>query len=144
MGRGALFYMDTMNEFEETLQHHGVKPTAVRMLVWRCVSGRTGTFSLSDVEQWLPDMDRSSIFRALRLFTENKLLHEIDDGTGSCKYCVCHCEHTGHINHVHFSCTKCGKTYCISEQTIPLVQLPEGFVPSDIEYVIKGLCPKCS
>ena len=127
----------------ETLTHHGVRPTAVRILVLRAIQHRSEAFSLADVEDWLPDMDRSSIFRALRLFTEHDLLHRIDDGSGLEKYCVCRCEGTHHLNHIHFACTQCGKTYCLEDQTVPLVTLPDGFLPHDYEYVVKGVCPRC-
>lgn len=129
---------------EKHLQEHGIRPTAVRILVWRVIRRKTQTFSLSDVEELLPEMDRSSIFRTLRLFAESKLLHEINDGTGSCKYCLCRCEERGHLNHVHFNCIKCNKTYCLENNIIPHVELPEGYVMHEAEYVIKGICADCS
>ncbi|MBO4498625.1 MAG: transcriptional repressor [Bacteroidaceae bacterium] len=132
-----------METAEGHLREHGVKPTAVRILVWKEIWQRESTFSLTDVEECMPDMDRSSIFRALRLFVDNHLLHEIDDGTGHQKYCVCRCCDEHHISHVHFTCLKCGKTCCLHDYTIPIVNLPEGYTMSDAEYVIKGLCPKC-
>lgn len=137
-------------ETEQYLQAHGIRPTAVRILVWRKVSRKHQAFTLSDIEEMLPEMDRSSIFRALRLFTEQKLLHEIDDGSGSCKYCLCRChEHDDekdthiHRGHVHFSCQRCGKTFCLEDQPIPQVNLPHGFVMEESEYIIKGVCPDC-
>lgn len=129
---------------EQHLIEHGVKPTAVRLLVWRTLMNKTKAFSLKDVEDMMPDTERSSIFRTLRLFSEHNLLHEIDDGTGICKYCVCRCEDAHHLNHVHFTCLHCGQTYCFANQQIPLVDLPGGFTMTDVEYVIKGVCPKCS
>ena len=134
-----------MNHSEEKhLLEHGIRPTSVRILVWRAISKKMQAFCLSDVEDMLPEMDRSSIFRALRLFTENQLLHEIDDGSGTCKYCLCRCEgNNHHLNHVHFSCTKCGKTYCLENNIIPTVELPEGFEMVEAEYIIKGICPNC-
>lgn len=128
---------------EEILRHHGIRPTAVRILVYRAVRYRTETFSLTDVEEWLPDMDRSSIFRALRLFTQHDILHQIDDGSGAEKYCVCRCEGYSHLNHIHFACTQCGTTYCLEKQIIPIINLPEGFRPYNYEYIVKGICPKC-
>lgn len=133
-----------MNSTEQYLDSHGIRPTAVRILVWDCVSAQSETFSLADMEHLMPHMDRSSIFRALRLFAEHHLLHTIDDGTGQQKYCVCRCKHSSHINHVHFTCLKCGKTYCLEDYTIPIVPLPEGFVMEDAEYIIKGVCVRCS
>ena len=133
-----------MNSTEQYLDSHGIRPTAVRILVWDCVSAQSETFSLADMEHLMPHMDRSSIFRALRLFAEHHLLHTIDDGTGQQKYCVCRCKHSSHINHVHVTCLKCGKTYCLEDYTIPIVPLPNGFVMEDAEYIIKGVCERCS
>ena len=129
---------------EHTLEHHGIRPTAVRILVFRAIHNRSEAFSLADVENWLPEMDRSSIFRTLRLFAQHQILHEIDDGSGMEKYCVCRCKGSHHLNHLHFACTRCGKTYCLEEHTIPLVTLPDGFKTYEVEYIVKGICPKCS
>lgn len=133
-----------METIEEHLLSHGVRPTAVRKLVWKEVSQHASTFTLNDLEQVMPTMDRSSIFRTLRLFCEHHLLHEIDDGSGYQKYCLCRCDDENHLSHIHFTCTNCGKTFCLKQYTIPLVQLPEGFEVADVEYVVKGLCPQCS
>lgn len=132
-----------MESIEEHLSEHGVKPTAVRILVWKEISNHTETFTLADIQEWMPQLDRSSIFRALRLFTEHHLLHEIDDGSGLQKYCVCRCENESHLNHIHFTCLHCGHTYCLVQYKIPLVEMPEGFEMEDAEYVVKGICPKC-
>jgi len=132
-----------METVEEHLLEHGVKPTAVRILVWEKASRQRKTFSLNDMEEWMPEMDRSSIFRALRLFTEHHLLHEVNDGTGHQKYCVCRCGDDHHLNHVHFTCLRCGHTYCLEDHQIPVIPLPNGFEMEEVEYVVKGICPKC-
>jgi len=132
-----------MESLEQHLEEHGVKPTAVRILVWKKAMAQTETFTLNDMEQWMPHMDRSSIFRALRLFADHHLLHEIDDGSGQQKYCVCRCDDDHHLNHIHFTCTSCGRTYCLEDYSIPLVDLPAGYRMIEAEYVIKGICPKC-
>ena len=128
----------------EVLSQHGIRPTAVRILVYRAVCHRSEAFSLADVEEWLPEMDRSSIFRALRLFAEHDILHQIDDGSGIEKYCVCRCTNSRHLNHIHFTCLKCGQTYCLEDYQIPVVALPPGFVMEEAEYVIKGVCWQCN
>ena len=132
-----------MKRIEEYLVEHGVKHTAVRIVVGEQAARQQETFTLSDMEGWMPHMDRSSIFRALRLFTEHQLLHEIDDGTGQQKYCVCRCTNSHHLNHIHFTCMKCGQTYCLEDYQIPIVELPSGFEMEEAEYVIKGVCPHC-
>lgn len=133
-----------MKEIEQYLTDHDIRPTAVRNLIWQEAVTRKDVFSLLDIEAAMPHMDRSSIFRTLRLFSEHHLLHEIDDGSGVQKYCVCRCEGDHHVSHVHFTCTVCGQTFCLKDIEIPAVTLPEGLVSEEIEYVIKGKCAKCA
>ena len=132
-------------DFEQSLTDAGIRVTAVRSLIWRTISTKTsGVFSLADTEDLLPTIDRSTLFRALSLFAEKHLLHEIDDGSGTQKYCICHCsdkEH--HHGHIHISCVVCHETFCINEVEIPSVPIPEGWNVEEAEYVIKGVCPKC-
>lgn len=131
---------------EQSLDNAGVRITAVRLLVWRHIrNGFHDAFSLADLEAALPTVDRSTLFRTLGTLTGAHLLHEIDDGTGTHKYCVCHHDDTRHCRgHVHLSCRKCHRTYCLLDVVIPSVPLPEGFLVDETEYVVKGVCPKCS
>jgi len=130
---------------EETLHNAGIRITAVRLVVWRQVRHHTdGVFSLGDLEEALPTVDRSTLFRTLTLFSDAHLLHNVDDGSGVQKYCVCHHDDTRHCQgHVHLTCTRCHKTFCLSNITIPPVPLPEGFVAEETEYVVKGICSQC-
>lgn len=129
---------------EEYLTKHGVRLTAVRLLVWNEIKKNSEAFSLADIEAAMPQMDRSSIFRSLRLFAQHQLIHEINDGLGITKYCLCRCndEHHHH-GHIHFTCIHCGKTFCFEDQPIPPAVLPHGFEMAEAEYVIKGTCPEC-
>lgn len=133
-----------MTQEEQLLQSVGVRLTAVRLLVWRQIARQTGTFCLADLEGQLPTVDRSTLFRALTLFADHHLLHVIDDGSGSQKYCVCHCDDRHHHHgHLHFSCVHCQTTYCLHGIFIPEIELPEGFEAGDSEFIIKGICPEC-
>lgn len=131
---------------EQTLESHGVRPTAVRVLIYRAAAAHANTFSLMDLEAELDTVDKSTIFRTLTLFTEHHLLHETEDGSGSKKYCVCHSEHacSPQERHVHFYCERCRTTFCLDHTFIPAVPLPEGFNAYEAEYVIKGLCADCA
>lgn len=134
------------SEIDKILLNHGVRPTAVRTLIYRAAEKHTNTFSLTDLQDELATVDKSTIFRTLTLFARHHLLHETEDGSGSTKYCVCHHDHACAINerHVHFYCTRCRTTFCLEHTFIPPVNLPEGYIPDDAEYVVKGLCPRCS
>lgn len=131
---------------EMLLSRHGVRPTAVRLLILNEMQSFSDTFSLNDIEEKLETVDKSSIFRTLELFTEKHLIHEIDDGSGSRKYCVCHNDHVcgNDEMHCHFYCVKCHKTYCLDQTLIPPVECPDGFDIHQVEYIMKGICPNCA
>lgn len=135
-----------MKELEEKLVARGIKPTAIRLLIFRTMLSFRQAFSLSDMEIVLETVDKSTLFRTITLFHKQLLIHSIDDGSGSIKYSVCHehcmCE-IGDL-HVHFYCTYCHKTFCIENISIPTVRLPEKFILESANFVIKGLCDQCS
>lgn len=131
--------------YENELAEAGIRITAVRLLIWRTLREQmTDAFSLSDVQDLLYTIDKSTLFRALTLFAEHGLLHGIDDGSGMQKYCVCRCgDHSHHHSHVHMTCVRCHKTWCVEDVEIPVVPLPEDFQVLEREYVVKGVCRKC-
>jgi len=134
-----------IEDIENLLIDNNIRPTAVRILVWKTIRNLDYAFSLQDIEDLLVDTDKSSLFRALRVFTENGLLHDFDDGSGHQKYCV-HSHNSPHheeCHHVHFYCTECGKTFCIKSEHIPEVKLPNNFTAVSVSYIIRGVCPNC-
>ena len=130
---------------EQALLNAGIRVTAVRLLIWREVRHTfTDAFNLADLEAKLPTVDRSTLFRTLTLLTDAHLLHEIDDGSGTQKYCVCHLDDTRHCEgHVHLTCLRCHRTFCLNNVRIPSVPLPPGFEPEEAEYIVKGVCADC-
>ena len=99
----------------------------------------------AELEQKLPTVDKSTLFRTLGLLSENHLLDTIDDGSGSQKYCIRNPEDPqSEMKHVHFNCRICHQTVCLTEVTLPEVTLPSGYTVEDTEYVVKGVCPKCA
>lgn len=130
---------------EQMLDNAGLRITAVRLMIYQTILQRfANPFALSDIEQALPTVDRSTLFRNLHALTEAALLHHVDDGSGVQKYCVCHCDNDGHHNgHVHITCTQCHRTYCLTDVPIPQVPLPKDFMPHEHEYIVKGLCAEC-
>ncbi len=133
-----------MDKAEELLNNKGVKPTANRVLILRSLMTVEHPISFSELEDILPNMDKSSIFRTLGIFKEHHVTHEIDDG-GSIKYEICLNEKECDISdmHPHFHCEICHQTICLHDMHVPIVQLPEGFETQSINYMIKGVCPKC-
>lgn len=137
--------MSEYENIEELLSRHGVRPTGVRILVYRAISGFHDTFCMADVEDALVSVDKSSVFRTLKTFAEHHVVHEIDDGSGSTKYCLCHNDHACDIEdlHCHFYCESCHRTFCLDHTHVPVVRCPEGFELHQVNYLLKGYCAEC-
>lgn len=135
----------TTDEIDKLLTDRGVKPTANRISVVRELMSATHPVSLADLELSLDPMDKASIFRVLDLLAEKEILHVIEDGSRSLKYEMCHSHdhHTVNDQHVHFYCENCKETFCLEDIKVPVVDVPDGFKPRSVNYVIKGICPKC-
>lgn len=130
---------------QEILLRAGVKPTPNRILVMRVLLSAEGPLGLAELEEALPSIEKSSIFRVLSLFGNRHLLHVIEDGRGLAKYEVCHSDDDIDDDmHPHFYCTECRKVFCIHSIGVPSVDLPDGFEAQSVNYMIKGLCPVCS
>jgi len=133
-------------DIENILNQKGVRPTPNRILVMTELTKATRPVSLADLEAALEfSMDKASIFRVLELFSEKDVAHVIEDGSRSLKYELCHNDthHTISDQHVHFYCERCKETYCFENVSIPAVEIPDGFRARAINYMIKGICPKC-
>ena len=134
------------NEIEQQLEHHGVKLTAMRLLVYQELKKAYRPLSLRELEDRMPTAERSTIFRALTLMLEHRAIHAIEDGSGSLRYEACESDDHNHHDdqHIHFYCENCHRTFCFRETRIPRVDTPEGFLISSINYMVKGLCPDCA
>ena len=127
------------------LESKGIRPTANRILVMKTLMGEQNPQSLSNLERKMVSMNKSSIFRTLTLFLEHDVVHAFEDGRGVLCYELCEekgaCDH--HDGHIHFYCESCQRSFCMEDIHIPSFELPEGFYPHSISFVIKGECPDC-
>ncbi len=130
---------------DDILNSRHIKPTAMRELVLKVLSEQNTAFSLADLEKKFEKADRATLYRTLKTFEENKLIHSIDDGTGSVKYALCKetCQCKPEDLHVHFLCTKCQHTYCLNDIAIPTISLPVNFKLETINMVVKGISINC-
>jgi Fur family ferric uptake transcriptional regulator len=141
-----------MNEAEHLLTQRGVRITALRLLILNTMLQSSCALSLSDIEKKLTTVGKSTIFRALTVFLEHHLVHQVEDGSGQTKFALCdsdcHCGET-HYDvledlHTHFYCEQCKRTFCLRNIIVPKVEIPEGFQLHTANYVLKGLCKECS
>ncbi len=134
-----------MKETDKKLEMRNIKPTAMRELVLKVLTEQNVAINLTDLEQKFDNADKTTLYRTLKTFEENKLIHSIDDGTGAVKYALCKetCQCHPEDLHVHFLCTKCQQTYCLNDISIPSIDLPVNFKLETINMVVKGICPNC-
>ena len=131
---------------EQKLEDKNIKPTAMRLLVLRELVETGAAISLKDLEGKFERADRATLYRTLKTFEEKKLIHSIEDGTGSLKYALCEegCECEPQDQHIHFHCMKCEETYCLTKSKIPQTKIPVGFKASSASMVYKGTCINCN
>ncbi|MBK5209049.1 MAG: transcriptional repressor [Flavobacteriaceae bacterium] len=136
-----------MDIIEEIFKNSKVKPTAMRLLVLQYLYNKNVTVSLTNIEDYFDNSDRTTLYRTLKTFVEKGIAHQIDDGTGITKYALCeeycNCEIETDL-HLHFHCKNCNETVCLTEHKIPHINLPEGFIAENVNLVVKGICDKCN
>ncbi|HHL58029.1 MAG: transcriptional repressor [Bacteroidetes bacterium] len=130
---------------EQKLRKRNIKPTAMRELVLKVLTDQKTAISLPELEQKFEKADKATLYRTLKTFEKQKLIHSIDDGTGPVRYALCLEECSCSVNdlHVHFHCTKCNKTYCLHEIPIPSINLPKNFSLESVDMVVQGICANC-
>lgn len=133
-------------EIVEILANKEIKPTAVRILVLKELLSQSKAINLLELENKFEKVERTTLFRTLRTFEHNNLIHKIDNGTGAASYALCDADCTCDIDdlHLHFFCTRCKKTFCLRENSIPTIQLPDKFLVETESFVVKGICALCN
>ncbi len=136
-----------MSEIEKMLESNEVRPTAMRILIYKYMAEKDKAVALTDIENTFAKAERTTLYRTLKTFEEKGIVHQIDDGTGISKYALCepgcNCELDQDL-HLHFHCKNCDETVCLTEHKIPHINLPEGYIAEDANLVITGICEKCS
>lgn len=136
-----------MDEIEKLLKEHHIRPTAIRLLMYKFLHERSAAVTLNDIESGFDKSERTTLYRTIKTFEKNGLVHQIDDGTGVAKYALGELENgkgSSRDLHLHFHCTNCNETICLTDHKIPHISLPKGFITEDMNLVLKGICDKCS
>jgi len=131
------------------LQANKLRVTPSRIAVLEAFIEKERALSHADLEEDLKsNYDRVTIYRTLKTFLAQDVIHKVPDDSGSIKYALCVHDHNHHQphdhEHIHFKCEKCGKTLCIEDSTLPKINLPAGFVNKEVNLLVQGICNKCS
>ena len=74
----------------DLMMHHGIKPTANRILISEEMRKAGRPMSMGELEEALESVDKSVISRTLALFRERHLVHTLHDGGDGIRYELCH------------------------------------------------------
>jgi Fur family ferric uptake transcriptional regulator len=132
---------------DQLLKDFRLRSTPTRQEILDLFLNKDYALSHSDIEKEVTDSsDRVTVYRTLKTFLDKGLIHKVLDDEGGLKYALCTdaCTISGHRHeHVHFKCTKCGQTSCLSVE-IPPVRLPRGYKSQAVNLLIQGICDSCS
>jgi len=134
-----------MKSAENILAQKGIRPTAMRLLILEYLQEQPAASGLSALEDAFDHADRVTIYRTLKTFEENGVVHKIIDGSDEAKYAVCFedCDESHHNDmHAHFKCKACHETFCLPD-AVRLPLFPAGFRVDEISFIASGVCPRC-
>ena len=136
-----------MNKAEKILINKGIRPTEMRLAIYKYLKRKFYAVTLKEIEMafikksdYNKTVDRTTIYRTLKLFQDEGIAHQIDVGTAIAKYALS--DEKDLDMHLHFHCTHCGKTFCLPNK-VSRDSLPDKYEVADVNLVLKGVCTKC-
>lgn len=133
---------------ENVLKHRNLRVTPFRLGVLKVFNTHKNAISMSQIEEDLGKHDRITLYRTIKTFLENGIIHEIPiaDGEKHLALCAEDCTPKGHTHqheHIHFQCKKCNDIFCVDVDDFPEIKL-KNFSVDSVEITAKGLCEQCA
>lgn len=129
------------------LKNKKLRVTPFRIEVLNLFLKNTTAISVQYIEHNLVDFDRITLYRTIKSFLENGVIHEIVMPGDIKKLALCPNEcsadnHTHLKQHLHFRCDACENIYCIDLNDFPTLEIPN-FQLNSVEIQGSGLCETC-
>lgn len=134
-------------ELENILITKQITPTPMRVLVLEYILKQKTAISLNDLEKEFQHADRTTLYRTVKTFEENGLIHDIKNANEPTKYALCEEDCTAGVHydlHLHFYCTSCKELMCLPKENMPEIKLPENFQLQEVSFVARGICDNCN
>jgi Fur family ferric uptake transcriptional regulator len=130
----------------DALDEAGYFVTEPRRVVAELVADRDSHFTANDLVEEAKrarlGVGRATVFRALELFEQLRLVERLDLPNGDHAYVVCQPAH-----HHHVTCTGCGRSVEVGDLGIDSiasdVEAQTGFALDSHRIELYGLCPAC-
>lgn len=128
----------------ELLHAAGLRQTASRIAIVKAMLESSTPLTQEQIAEGIGPAapNKTTIYRTLMYLIEKNIVHTayLEDRSRHFELAH-HC--SKHQCHPHFTCTHCDATFCLTEITPPLLELPEGFSMQRQQIRIEGLCPSC-
>lgn len=130
---------------EKVLNNAGLRVTKQRITVLKLLLSKKEPMSHGEISQLLSvPMDRVTLYRTLGSLHKHSIVHSVKGLDGIERFCIHSTDTTGCPgDHLHFLCLECGKMFCLTEQKMQRVTVPDGFKVYGKQFVVYGSCPSC-
>jgi Fur family transcriptional regulator, ferric uptake regulator len=139
--------METVQQIHHLLKRNQLSVTESRSKILEQFLLQHGALAHGDIEKRTGStFDRVTIYRTLQTFLEKGIIHAIPTADNAVRYALCKedCSEGHHQDHhIHFICHSCGSTTCLEEVSIPELNLPNGYLSTQVEVVVNGVCKDC-
>ncbi len=127
----------------EILAKHNLKRTSCREGIIAVIMAAQHAISENEIREQLEgNYDRTTFYRSFKTLEEHKIIHKIVVDNQVIKYALDNSV-TLKNEHAHFYCFKCNSVQCLESVHIEKPLLPDGYVCTETEMVIKGICNFC-
>ncbi len=138
-----------MKEIKRLLKPYGLKLTLPRLKVLEIFLSNDKALTYAEMLRLTEQVfDRVIVYRILRSFEDLGIIHRIVGANGSVNYALSITSMAGkknpHQQHLHFSCTRCHAVYCLDDQLVPSITLPDTYDVHSLSMVITGICRICN
>lgn len=129
-----------------TIGRAGHRVTEPRRAVAALVAGRVGPFTaadlVADARERRLGLGRATVFRALDLLAELRIVERLDLPSGAHAYVACE-----PIHHHHVVCTRCGRTAEVEDRGMSAIayeaERRSGYRVDEHRLQLFGVCPAC-
>ena len=137
---------DPEESAEALLRETGVRRTPVRETVLNALLDAGTPLSQKDLAATpgLERVNKVTLYRTLEILANAGIAHRVIGIDGEWRFCS-HAPEGGRCtgNHPHFLCLNCGRMACLRDQTMPRVNVPEGYAIEGKQLIVYGVCPEC-
>jgi Fur family ferric uptake transcriptional regulator len=135
-----------MKDIYALLEENNLSRTPCRVEILKTLSRADSALSESEIRDQLAyNYDRTTVYRTLRNFLSQNVIHSIALEGGEVRYAMTPSKDKPHnSHHVHFYCNNCNGVFCISHKPFETPELPNDFQPESFDLLVHGKCKNCT